>query len=119
MYQHWATACTGNKFRKLNFKEYMEIKQLIPLDKWMSFHQIIQFGKFRCRNPYTTITYNNYILNKFGIYAENKLYSYTLWLKNVSKRIRRIRLAGPFRTASLMLMSTGLLCEKMQEDGLD
>ncbi|CAB4391522.1 unnamed protein product [Rhizophagus irregularis] len=43
MYQHWATACTGNKFRKLNFKEYMEIKQLIPLDKWMSFHQIIQF----------------------------------------------------------------------------
>src|SRR4051794_11506154 len=51
MYQHWATACTGNKFHKLNFKEYMEIKQLIPLDKWMSFHQIIQFGKFRRKNP--------------------------------------------------------------------
>ena len=39
MYQYWATACTGNRFCKLNFKEYMEIKQRIPLDKWMSFHQ--------------------------------------------------------------------------------
>ena len=33
MYQHWATACTGNKFCKLNFEEYMEMKQRIPLDK--------------------------------------------------------------------------------------
>jgi hypothetical protein len=91
MYQHWATACTGNKFRKLNFKEYMEIKQLIPLDKWMSFHQIIQFGKFRRKNPYTVITDNNYILNKFGLYADDKLYSYALWLENVSRKIRCIR----------------------------
>src|SRR3954451_2191862 len=88
MYQHWATACTGNKFRKLNFKEYMEIKQLIPLDQWMSCHQIIQFGKFRRRNPYTVLTC---IKNKFGIYADNKLYSYALWLENVSRRIGRIR----------------------------
>ncbi|CAI2183469.1 12290_t:CDS:2, partial [Funneliformis geosporum] len=71
--EHWATACTGNKFRKLNFKEYMEIKQLIPLDQWMSFHQIIQFGKFRRRNPYTVLT-DNYILNKFGIHADKKVY---------------------------------------------
>ena len=77
-----ATACTGNRFCKLNFKEYMEIKQRIPLDKWMSFHrydlQINQFGKFRRREPYTIIIDNNYILNKFGIYADNKLYSYAL-----------------------------------------
>src|SRR5215216_4209104 len=57
----------------------------------MSFHKIIQFGKFKRRNPYTVITDNNYILNKFGIYADNKLYSYALWLENVSKRISRIR----------------------------
>ena len=95
MYQHWATACTRNKFRKLNFKEYMEIKKLIPLDKWMSFHQYNleknQFGKFRRVEPYTIITDNNYILNKFGIYADKKLYSYALWLENVSRRIGRIR----------------------------
>ncbi|PKK62483.1 hypothetical protein RhiirC2_790311 [Rhizophagus irregularis] len=95
IYQHWATACTGNKFCKLIFEEYMEMKQRIPLDKWMSFHQydleINQFGKFRRVEPYTIITDNNYILNKFGIYADNKLYSYALWLENVSRRIRRIR----------------------------
>ena len=95
MYQHWATACSGNKFCKLNFKEYMEMKQRIPLDKWMSFHQydlqINQFGKFRRREPYTSIIDNNYILKKFGIYAEGKLYSYALWLENVSRKIRRIR----------------------------
>src|SRR5581483_4712500 len=39
IYQHWATACTKNMFCKLNFKEYMEMKQWIPLDKWLSFHQ--------------------------------------------------------------------------------
>jgi hypothetical protein len=95
MYQHWATACTGNRFCKLNFKEYMEMKQRIPLDKWMSFHQydlqINQFGKFRRRGPYTSIIDNNYILENFGIYAEEKLYSYALWLENVSRKIRRIR----------------------------
>ncbi|CAB4381186.1 unnamed protein product [Rhizophagus irregularis] len=95
IYQHWATTCTGNKFYKLNFEEYMEIKQLILLDKWVAFHQynlqMNQFGKFRRREPYTIITDNNYIKDKFGIYAENKLYSYTLWLENVSRRIRRIR----------------------------
>ncbi|CAI2190655.1 4855_t:CDS:2, partial [Funneliformis geosporum] len=37
--EHWATAFTGNKFCKLDFVEYMEMKQLIPLDKWMRFHQ--------------------------------------------------------------------------------
>ncbi|CAI2186561.1 13056_t:CDS:2 [Funneliformis geosporum] len=88
MYQHWATACTGNKFCKLNFEEYMEIKKLILLDQWMSFHQIIQFGKFRRRNPYTVLTC---IKDKFGIHADNKLYSYALWLENVSRRIRHIR----------------------------
>jgi hypothetical protein len=65
IYQHWATACTGNKFCKLNFEEYMEIKQLIPFGKWMAFHQydlqMNQFGKFRHREPYTIITDNNYI----------------------------------------------------------
>jgi hypothetical protein len=56
----------------------MKIKQLIPLDKWMSFHQIIQFDKFRRRYPYTFISNNNYIKDKFSIYADNKLYSYAL-----------------------------------------
>jgi hypothetical protein len=95
MYQHWATASIGNRFCKLNFKEYMEMKQRIPLDKWMSFHQydlqINQFGKFRRRGPYTSIIDNSYILENFGIYAEEKLYSYALWLENVSRRIRHIR----------------------------
>ncbi|GET02974.1 hypothetical protein GLOIN_2v1736264 [Rhizophagus clarus] len=103
MYQHWATACTGNRFCKLNFKEYMEMKQRIPLDKWMSFHQydlqINQFGKFRRRGPYTSIIDNNYILENFGIYAEEKLYSYALWLENVSRRIRRIRQRRAFLSA--------------------
>ncbi|GES88723.1 hypothetical protein GLOIN_2v1736264 [Rhizophagus clarus] len=103
MYQHWATACTGNRFCKLNFKEYMEMKQRIPLDKWMSFHQydlqINQFGKFRRRGPYTSIIDNNYILKNFGIYAEEKLYSYALWLENVSRRIRRIRQRCAFLSA--------------------
>jgi hypothetical protein len=95
MYQHWAGACTGNKFCKLNFEEYMEIKQLIPFGKWMAFHQydlqMNQFGKFRRRDPYTFISDNNYINDKFGIHADNKLYSYALWLENVSRRIRHIR----------------------------
>ncbi|RIA89574.1 hypothetical protein C1645_824696 [Glomus cerebriforme] len=39
MYQHWATACTGNNFRKISFEDYMEIKQLISPDKWNEFHQ--------------------------------------------------------------------------------
>jgi hypothetical protein len=73
----------------------MEIKQLIPLDKWIRFHQydlqMNQFGKFRCREPYTIITDNNYIKDKFGIFAENKLYSYALWLENITRRIRHIR----------------------------
>ncbi|PKK56323.1 hypothetical protein RhiirC2_800265 [Rhizophagus irregularis] len=103
MYQHWATACTGNRFCKLNFKEYMEMKQRIPLDKWMSFHQydlqINQFGKFRRRGPYTSIIDNNYILENFGIYAEEKLYSYALWLENVSRRIRHIRQRRAFLSA--------------------
>ena len=103
MYQHWATACTGNRFCKLNFKEYMEMKQRIPLDKWMSFHQydlqINQFGKFRRREPYTSIIDNNYILENFGIYAEEKLYSYALWLENVSRRIRRVRQRRAFLSA--------------------
>ncbi|GES78257.1 hypothetical protein GLOIN_2v1471114 [Rhizophagus clarus] len=103
MYQHWATACTGNRFCKLNFKKYMEMKQRVPLDKWMSFHQydlqINQFGKFRRRGPYTSIIDNNYILENFGIYAEEKLYSYALWLENVSRRIRRIRQRRAFLSA--------------------
>ncbi|CAI2194931.1 3408_t:CDS:2, partial [Funneliformis geosporum] len=40
-------ACTGNKFCKVNFEEYMELKQLIPLDKWTSFHQYyLQINQF-------------------------------------------------------------------------
>jgi hypothetical protein len=57
----------------------------------MSFHQIIQFGKFRRRDPYTIIFDNNYIKDKFGTSAGDKLYSYALWLENVSRRIRHIR----------------------------
>ena len=79
------------------------MKQRIPLDKWMSFHQydleINQFGKFRRVEPYTIITDNNYILNKFGIYADKKLYSYALWLENVTRRIRRIRQKRAFLSA--------------------
>ena len=71
MYHHWTTACTGNKFCKLNFEEYMEIKQLIPFGKWMAFHQydlqMNQFGKFRRRDPYTFISDNNYVL-PVGLY---------------------------------------------------
>ncbi|RGB34394.1 hypothetical protein C1646_815401 [Rhizophagus diaphanus] len=84
-------------------EEYMKMKQRIPLDKWMSFHQydlqINQFGKFRRREPYTSIIDNNYILENFGIYAEEKLYSYALWLENVSRRIRRIRQRRAFLSA--------------------
>ena len=73
----------------------MEIKQLIPLDKWMRFHQydlqMNQFGKFRRKEPYIALCDNNQITNKFGIYADNKLYSYALWLENVIRRIRHIR----------------------------
>src|SRR5437870_2524465 len=52
------------------------------LNKWMGFHQydlqMNQFGKFRRREPYIDITDNDYIKNKFGIFADNKLYSYAL-----------------------------------------
>jgi len=47
--------------------------------------QINQFGKFRCREPYIIITDNNYIKDKFGIYADNKLYSYALWLEMLAE----------------------------------
>jgi hypothetical protein len=90
MHQHWATACTGNMFCRLNFEEYMEMKQRIPLGKWMEIHQydlqINQFGRFRRSEPYTIITDNNYILDKFGIFAREKLYSYALWLENITRR---------------------------------
>ncbi|PKY54553.1 hypothetical protein RhiirA4_473424 [Rhizophagus irregularis] len=47
IYQHWTIACTRNKFCKLNFEEYMEIKQLILLDKWVAFHQYdLQMNQF-------------------------------------------------------------------------
>lgn len=74
----------------------MEIKQLISPDKWNGFHQDYlqmknQFGKFRCRGTYTFISDNDYIKNKFGIFADIKLYTYVLWLENVTRRIRHIR----------------------------
>ena len=79
----------------------------------MSFHQynleINKFGKFRRREPYTIITDNNYILNKFGIYADNKLYSYALWLENVSRRIRRIRQRRAFLSTPNCKSSTSEL----------
>ena len=79
----------------MNFKDFMEIKQLISSDKWASFHQYYdssanQFGKFQRREPYTIID-NEYIKSKFGIWVENKLYSYVLWLENVTRRIGCIR----------------------------
>src|SRR5208282_3640642 len=67
-----------------------------PLDKWMGFHQYYDlqmnpFGKFRRREPYISLSDNDYIYNNFGIYAGDKVYSYVLWLENISRRIRRIR----------------------------
>jgi len=32
-----------------------------------------------------------YIKDNFGIFAESKLYSYVLWLENITRRIRHIR----------------------------
>jgi hypothetical protein len=50
MFQHWATTCTGNSFRKINFEDYIEIKRLTTSDEWISSHQYYdssdQFGKF-------------------------------------------------------------------------
>lgn len=41
--------------------------------------QMNQFGKFKCKELYIDFYDNNYITKKFGIYADNKLYSYVLW----------------------------------------
>ena len=53
-------------------------KQIMPNQAAKYDLQINQFGKFRRRGPYTSIIDNNYILKNFGIYAEEKLYSYAL-----------------------------------------
>ena len=103
MYQHWATACTGNMYRNLDFKGYMEMSQLFSSDKWMAFHNYAlqlkerAFGKFRNREPYIDI--NDDLKNKFGTFPHDKLYKYLLWLENVTRRIRHIRqkhLSNPF-----------------------
>src|SRR5215469_8564275 len=95
MYQHWATACTGNDYRKIDFKDYMEIKQRISPYEWASCHQYFNpsanhFGKFRRLEPYTVFT-NGAVKSKFGLWVELKLYSYVLWLENITRRIKRIR----------------------------
>jgi hypothetical protein len=102
MYQHWATACTGNKFCNLNYKDYMEMGQLIPSDDWMAFHKydlqmMNPFGKFSRGVWFMDIS--NYVHNKFGNYAEQKLHRYVLWLANVTRRIRHIRQKRVFLNA--------------------
>ena len=55
------------------------------------YYKIKKFVLLEIMIPYTFISDNNYINDKFGIHADNKLYSYALWLEIVNRRIRHIR----------------------------